>query len=414
MSDSEFFSAQEAAQRLGVQVRTLYLYIRQGKLEAQKTGKSFRIPKQEVFDFLSQNRTKGVLVVKVGTMVLLDEDGDLDLGVLKRYARDIAELWRDGWKVVLVSSGAMGAGLEVFSGESIKDRVLKKQVLAAVGQARLMHYYSDFFGKEGFKVAQVLLERDNFSDRKRFVSMRAVMTEALANGIVPIVNENDVIADKELRFGDNDELAALIAVMMGADRLVICSDVSGFFDCDPTTNTCAQVMKEISDIDEEVFKMCGKSISEHGMGGMFTKIQSMKMATQAGIEAFIINGKRKGNLLGAALDEHFVGTRFLAKKGDMKGFKKWLHAGALSFGKIVIDDGAVKALNNKKSLLLVGVKSIEGDFEKRDTVDVCNERGETVAVGLVNYSSEEMTAALKNGDKKRKKEVIHVDNILLV
>ena len=414
MSDSDFFTAEEAAKRLGVQVRTLYLYVRQGKIEAKKIGKTLRVSQQSVFDYLSQNSTKGVIVVKVGTQVLLDEDDQLDLNVLKRYAHDISEVWKDGWKVILVSSGAMGAGLEVFSGQTIKDRVLRKQVLAAVGQARLMQYYSDFFGKEGFKVAQVLLERDNFSDRKRFLSMRAVVTEAIHNGIVPIVNENDVIADKELRFGDNDELASLLAVMMDADKLVICSNVSGLFDCDPKKNACAQVVKEVSDIDEEIFQMCGTSISEHGMGGMFTKIQSMKMATQAGIEAFIINGKRKGNLVAAVSDEHFVGTRFLAKKGGMKSFKKWLHAGSLSFGRIIVDDGAAKALSKKKSLLLPGIKSISGDFEKRDTVDVYNEQGETIAVGLTDYSSRDLEAALRSSDKKGKREVIHVDNILLL
>ncbi|PIP65793.1 glutamate 5-kinase [Candidatus Peregrinibacteria bacterium CG22_combo_CG10-13_8_21_14_all_44_10] len=414
MSDSEFFTAEEAADRLGLQIRTLYLYIRQGKIKAQKVGKSLRVPKESVFDHLSQNRTKGVVVVKVGTQVLLDDDDQLDLNILKRYAHDISELSKDGWKIILVSSGAMGAGLEVFSGNTIKDRVLRKQVLASVGQARLMHYYSDFFAKEGYKVAQVLLERGNFSDRKRFVSMRAVVTEALANGIVPIVNENDVIADKELRFGDNDELAALMAVMMDADKLIICSSISGLFDCDPKKNSCAQVVSEVSNIDEEVLNMCGTSISEHGMGGMLTKIQSMKMATQAGIEAFIINGKQKNNLTDTIRGDSFVGTRFLAKKGGMKGFKKWLHAGALSFGKIIVDDGAAVALQKRKSLLLPGIKSIEGDFEKRDTVDVYNLEGDTVAVGIVNYGSKELYTELNRKEKRGKKEVIHVDNILLL
>ncbi len=414
MTVNDFLSTEEAADRLGIKVRTLYLYIRQGKIEAKKIGKSFRIPRQAVADFLSQNRTKGVIVVKVGTQVLLDEDHDLDLSVLKRYAKDISELWRNGWKVVLVSSGAMGAGKEIFAGKNIKDKVLRKQVLASVGQARLMHYYADFFSKEGLKVAQVLLERHNFSERRRFLSMRAVISEALANGIVPIVNENDVIADKELRFGDNDELAALIAVAMEAQKLVICSNVSGLFDCDPKTNTCAQVVKEVSDIDEEIFDMCGDSISDHGMGGMLTKLQAVKMATQYGAEGFIINGKRRGNLLGAALDEHFVGTRFLAKKKQLNRFKKWLHAGALSFGKIIIDEGAAKALLSKKSLLLPGIKSIEGKFEVRDTIDVYSENGVNIAIGLTNYSSEDLKKALDSSKKTGKKEVIHVDNILLV
>lgn len=414
MNDQEFFTAEEAAEMLGVQVRTLYLYIRQGKFDAKKIGKSFRIPKQEIYDYMSLNRTKGVLIVKVGTQVLLDDENDLDLNVLKRYSQDISKLQRDGWQVVLVSSGAMGAGKEVFQGESIKDNILRKQVLAAVGQARLMHYYADFFAKQGYKVAQALLERDNFSNRNRFLSIRSVITESLNNGIIPIVNENDVIADKELRFGDNDELASLLAVMMDAKKLMVCSSVEGLYDCDPTENKCAQVVKEVSEVSEETFEMCGGSVSEHGMGGMYSKLQASKVATQAGIETYVIDGKRKNNLIDAVNGEDFVGTKFLAKKGGLKSFKKWLHAGALSFGKIVVDHGAYQALMKKKSLLLVGVISVEGDFEEKDTIDVYTEKGENVAIGLSGYSSKELKESLRKMNKKDQKPVIHVDNLLIL
>ena len=240
------------------------------------------------------------------------------------------------------------------------------------------------------------------------------MAEALANGIIPIVNENDVIADKELRFGDNDELAALLAVMMDADKLVICSSVEGLYDCDPTKNKCARIVSEVSEISKETFDMCGGSVSEHGMGGMYSKIQSAKVATQAGIETFVLFGKRKGNLIAAINGEDFVGTKFLPRTKGLKTFKKWLYAGALSFGKIVVDDGAAKALLQKKSLLLPGVKSFQGDFEKRDTVDVYTEKGENIAVGLTSYSSEELKGALNLEDKKDRKPVVHLDNLLIL
>jgi len=412
MSDFEFFSTEDVAKMLGVQVRTVYLHVRAGKIPARKVGKSFKIPKKEFFEYLSQNRSKGVLVVKVGTQVLLDSDNELDLNVLRRFSSEIALLKREGWQVVLVSSGAVGSGREVFDGSLIKDKILQKQVLAAVGQARLMQYYSDFFGKEGLKVAQILLERDNFSDRKRFLSVRGVVSELLNNGVVPIVNENDVIADKELRFGDNDELATLLAVMLSAKKLIICSSISGLYNCDPVKNRNARVVKEVSDITEEVYEMCGKSISANGLGGMVSKLNSARLATRAGIETFIINGKKKGNLVDSVFDGCFEGTKFLAKQKGLKGFQRWLTAGALSFAKIIVDDGAANAILHKKSLLLVGVKSVEGEFDKRDTVDVYNQRGENLAIGISNYSFVELLSAIKSGDKKNKKEVIHANNVV--
>ncbi|MFA6527957.1 MAG: glutamate 5-kinase [Candidatus Gracilibacteria bacterium] len=414
MSDFEFFSTEEVAKMLGIQVRTVYLHVRSGRIPARKVGRSFKIPKKEFFDYLSQNRSKGIVVVKVGTQVLLDSENELDLNVLRRFSSEIALLKKEGWHVVLVSSGAVGSGREVFDGSLIKDKILQKQVLAAIGQARLMHYYSDFFGKEGLNVAQILLERENFSDRKRFLSVRGVVSELLNNGVVPIVNENDVIADKELRFGDNDELATLLAVMLGAKKLVICSSISGLYDCDPVKNKNARIVKEVADITEEIYQMCGKSVSTNGLGGMVSKLNSARLATRAGIETFVINGKRKGNLVDTVLDGCFEGTKFLAKEKGLKGFQRWLTAGALSFSKIVIDDGAAKALLNKKSLLLVGVKRVEGEFEKRDTVDVYNERGENLAVGVANYSSDELREALQLKDRKNKKEVVHADNVVVL
>ncbi|OGJ47329.1 glutamate 5-kinase [Candidatus Peregrinibacteria bacterium RIFOXYB12_FULL_41_12] len=355
-----------------------------------------------------------MLVVKVGTQVLLDSDNELDLNVLRMLSSEIALLRREGWHIVLVSSGAVGSGREVFDGALIKDKILQKQVLASIGQARLMHYYSEFFGNEGVKVAQILLERENFSDRKRFLSVRNVMSELLSSGIVPIVNENDVIADKELRFGDNDELATLLAVMLGAKKLVICSSIHGLCDCDPTLNKDAKVIKEVDIITEATYEMCGKSVSSNGLGGMVSKINSAKLATKAGIETFVINGKKKKNLVDTVMDRAFEGTKFFAQEQGLKGFQRWLTAGALSFSRIVVDDGAAEALLSKKSLLLVGVKGLEGEFEKRDTVDVYNERGENLAVGIVNYSSDELSEALKLEDKRNKKEVIHADNVVML
>lgn len=413
MNETDFISAEEAAKLLGIKVRTLYLNIREGKIKAQKVGKNFRINKNDIYHLLSYNKPKGLCVVKVGTQVLLEE-GELDLNTIKRFASDLSELRALGWQVILVTSGAVGAGREVFEGKSSKDLIVHKQVLASIGQARLMHYYSTFFEQKGFKVAQVLLERSNFSDRKRFISIRSVIQELLLNGIIPIVNENDVVANKELRFGDNDELSALLSIMMDASTLIICSSISGLYTGDPTRNPEAKLIREVTQIDAKAFDHCDSTVSTQGMGGMLSKLQAVKLTTNAGIDTYIVQGKKKHNTVDVITGKEYLGTHFLPQKKGLKRFKKWLHAGALSFGKIMVDEGAAEAIMSHRSLLLVGVREVLGDFEQKDPVDVLNAKGETIATGTINYSSDELKKALKQKEKRHQKEVIHVDNILVL
>jgi len=353
--------------------------------------------------------TKTILI-KVGTNVLTTTEGKLDLNLIKSLVDQISELKNNGHKVVLVTSGAVGAGLELNKFSSVKNKVIRKQMLAAVGQNYLMQIYSKYFETHDIVIAQALLSRSDFSIRKKYLNMKNTITALMDQGVVPVINENDVVSTEELSFSDNDILASYTAALIKADKLIILTVVDGLYDKDPSDKT-AKTIDRVTKIDEKTFGMCGKSKSSLGLGGMKSKISAANVATELGIEMIIANGKTQNlkNIVQGA----FKGTTFTPENNKKKSIYSWLLAGSAISGYLTIDNGAKKAILNNKSLLIVGIEKVEGNFKKGDTVEVCNKKGEKIAVGIVNLSSEILVKNLSQPKEslKNQKEVIHCDNL---
>lgn len=356
------------------------------------------------------------LVIKVGSRVLTTDEGMLDIEVVKNMVEQISHLYKQGRKIVLVSSGAAQCGREVLCLHKEDDPIVKKQMYTAIGQARLMRVYRELFEVKGIPVGQALLERTNFSIRKRYLNLKRTIEGLINHGVIPIINENDVVATRGLRFGDNDELASLLAVALDAERLLICSDVDGFYTNDPTIDPTAERIAVVESITGEMQKMAKDTSSHCGLGGMMSKLKVAKMATHWGIETWIVKGKQENCVLDV-LQNKDIGTRFLAEPNPAKDFHKWLASSALTCGAVIrIDEGAAKAIQDRKSLLLVGVQSIEGEFEKGEIVDVYCGDDWRVAVGVTNYNHLEVQEYLRTHKEDRRFQIplISTDNIVLV
>jgi glutamate 5-kinase len=362
------------------------------------------------------------LLVKIGSNILTSEDNGLDLERVQSIADDISSVRDSGYEVVVVSSGAVAAGMKKLElKEKPKDIVLK-QASAAVGQSSLMWAYEKSFNAHGLKVAQILLTRDDFADRKRYINSRNTLIALLSYGVIPVINENDTVATDEIRFGDNDHLASLVAGLIDAERLIILSDVDGLFSDDPGRNPGAKLIEVVEKITPEMEKGAGGAGSTVGTGGMFSKLLAAKRAVRHGITVNIINGRRKG-AISSLLEGVRHGTEFKPEKTRLSSKKGWIAYACRTKGSIVIDDGAAKALTRGgRSLLPSGVVSITGNFEAGDAVYCMDSRGNRVAKGLANYSSSEVD---KIKGKKTSEiegilgysysdEVIHRDNLVLL
>lgn len=358
---------------------------------------------------------KKLIIVKFGTGVLTTKTGNLDLVVVQKLVDQIAELYQEGYAILVVTSGAAACGREVLCFRDEKDPIVEKQMLTAIGQARLMQHYGRLFGEHGIPVAQALLERTNFSVRKRYLNLRNTLDGLIRHRVIPIVNENDVIATRGLRFGDNDELACLLAITLKARQLIICSDVNGLYTDDPRSNPEAKIIPEVTSINDELKKMAKNSSSGVGLGGMLSKLKVAKQATHFGVETWIVYGKREHCIRDVVVGNGF-GTKFLAEPNPAKDWQRWLSSAALSSGgNITVDAGAAQAIKDRKSLLLVGIKSISGEFSAGDIVDV-NNGEDRVAIGISGYGDTELQAFLsgqKDG-KRFKKEVVHADNMVII
>lgn len=358
--------------------------------------------------------TKTILI-KVGTAVLTTSEGKLDLNLIRSLVDQISELKKNGYKVVLVTSGAVGAGLELNKFSSVKNKVIRKQMLAAVGQNYLMQIYSKYFKTHDVIIAQALLSRSDFSIREKYLNMQNTLLNLLDQSVVPIINENDVVSTEELSFGDNDILASYTAALIKADKLIILTVVDGLYDKDPSDKT-AKTIEKVAKITNETFGMCGKSKSSLGSGGMKSKISAANISMELGIEMIIANGKTQN--LKDIVEGKFKGTTFTPENSKKKSVYSWLIAGSAIAGHLTIDDGAAKAIVNHKSLLIVGIEKIEGNFKEGDTVEVCNNEGERIAVGIINFSSEALVKILSQPKGKEplknQKEVIHCDNLKIL
>jgi len=351
------------------------------------------------------------ILIKIGTNALTDQKGRLDYGIIKNLVKQIAALYKQGYAQVLVTSGAIGSGEEIVDLKE-KNSLLKKQMLAAIGQSRLMNVYNKEFNKYKINVAQALLMRSDFADRQKYLNIKATLTGLLEHKVIPIINENDVVATTEIETTNNDVLATLTASMINAQEIIMLSDIDGFYTSDPRENKNAELIQEVKKITPEFEKMCGSKISKGGRGGFGVKLEAAKFATQIGIEFYVVNGKRKDIILDVIKGE-FVGTKFKPQAKKVTGFRQWLLLGAQGGGAIQIDRGAFKALQNKKSLLAVGVKKVLGEFKAKDVINIFDEKMLKVAAGVSNYSSKELQNALDKKDKKNLKEVVHCDNIVI-
>lgn len=350
------------------------------------------------------------IVVKVGTGVMVDSSGKLDHKILKQLVSQMASLHKIGHDLILVSSGAVGAGREIASFKK-EDPIIQKRMLAAVGQARLMEYYTHAFKKYGIKVAQILPLRADFHHREKYLTIRDTLERLMANRMISILNENDTLASADLCFSDNDNLAALTAVAVKAHHLVFLTDIKGLYDGDPQTNKNAKLIKEVPRITPEMKQKCSKRSGCLGLGGMINKLMSIEMATRACIKADICYGRAKNALIKAVHNQN-PGTHFPAlcsvDKSKYLGKKAWLAAGVVPTGTIMIDQGAYQALKQHKSLLAVGIKEILGEFNSSDVVTILNPQKIPVGTGMVHYSSGTLKSA-----KKFPKPVIHADDLVL-
>ena len=330
------------------------------------------------------------IVVKVGSQVLCRPDGNLDSAVLVALCRDLSRLLDEGREVVLVSSGAVASGRGALADASAG---VGKQALAAIGQPLLMARYRQLFEAHGRHVAQILLTHADLGDRSRFLHARRVMAELMAAGILPIVNENDTVAVEELKFGDNDALAAQVAHVVSADAVVLLTEVDGLFTADPRVDPQATLLASVDFGDEQVLAMAGLGTSQFGTGGMRSKVLAARKAGAVGVLAAIAHGKKPGNLMRLMAGEN-VGTLFRPAPEPLTGKRSWIATSLRPRGTLHVDAGAAKALREGgRSLLPIGVVRVQGVFQVGDPVQVCDPQGEVVGRGLTRYDSEDASRA---------------------
>ncbi len=331
------------------------------------------------------------VVIKIGSRVLTDSSGALDMSVIGEICDEIAMLRHQGLEIIVVSSGAIAAGRSELGLKDKPRTIPHKQAAAAVGQTRLMQAYEKSLAPQGFKVAQVLLTSEDLGSRQRFLNARATLDALLGFGIIPIINENDTVVVDEIKFGDNDNLSALVTNVAEAHLLLILTDIEGFFSADPHTHPEATLVPLIKAVTREVERAAGDSGSAVGTGGMATKVAAAKKAGKNGVATIMVSGKRRGVIV-AALQGEEVGTLFLPSGIGINRRKHWIAYTLRPSGRIIVDDGARNALVKKgKSLLPSGIVRVEGRFERGACVRLCGLDGIEFARGLSDYSSGEST-----------------------
>ena len=363
------------------------------------------------------------IVIKVGTSTLTAGTAKLCLPQITALAQQVAAVVARGGKIALVSSGAIAVGREYLGSPALPKTIPGKQMLAAIGQPRLMNVYEQLFAIYGLKVAQVLLTREDISDRRRYINARNTLDALLDQGVVPIINENDTVAVDEIRIGDNDNLSALVANLIEADLLVILTDQAGLFSANPARSKNAKLIAEIreAEIPDWIWQAAGGAQNGLGTGGMFTKLQAAEVARRSGTDVVIAKGTEP-EILRRLLEGEALGTRIYATVDKLESRKRFMLAGAVQRAGIRIDEGAAKALAAGGSLLPVGVKEVYGKFERGDIVRVKDPAGKDRALGLVNYSSEDMQKIAGRRSSEIEKllgyaygdEVVHHNNMTLL
>jgi glutamate 5-kinase len=360
------------------------------------------------------------VVVKVGSAVLAGRDG-LSRKVLYDLSDDIFGLWQKGMEVVLVSSGAIASGMKKIGLPRRPDSISQKQAVAAVGQCSLMLAWEKAFGRHGQKVAQILITRDDFNHRGRYLNARNTIFTLLSWRIIPIINENDTVVTEEIKFGDNDSLSAMVTDLLDAHFLVILTDEEGLYDNDPRTDENATLIKVVGRVNRETLKHAGSKPGSLGTGGMESKIRAGRKASLGGVPVVIANGSKPG-ILKEIFRGKEEGTLFLPQDVNLCSRKRWIAFTKAPKGEIVVDRGAQKALlGGGKSLLPSGIREVRGHFGHGDSVVVLNEESEELGVGMVNYDAGDIRKimGLKTTEIesilgfRHDDEVIHRDNLVI-
>ncbi|MHB8684749.1 MAG: glutamate 5-kinase [Dehalococcoidia bacterium] len=335
------------------------------------------------------------IVAKLGTNLLTGGTDRLDAGVMSALVSQAVRLIDERREVIIVTSGAIAAGRERLGPVKERRDIPFRQVLASVGQGRLMQAYDGLFAAHGRVVAQTLLSKRDLHDRAGYLNARNTLLGLLEMGVAPIVNENDAVAIDEIadaRIGDNDNLSALVANLIDADALVMLTDIDGLYTADPRRDRAATLIPRVDRITREVEQIAGVSETARGTGGMVTKLQAAKLATGGGSDVYIADGREPDALYRIGIGEH-IGTLLPARGSRMESRKRWMLAGLGTKGRIVVDAGAARALlDQRRSLLPAGVREVQGPFKRGDTVNICLPEGSVIACGITNYDDRDLTA----------------------
>ncbi|WP_214481808.1 glutamate 5-kinase [Bacillus sp. SM2101] len=356
------------------------------------------------------------IVVKIGSSSLTTADGELSKQKIAYFANEMFELYKSGYKIILVTSGGVAAGFKQIGYKSRPKQLFEKQAAAAVGQALLMQAYNDVFSKHNCTTAQILLTRANFTNRKQMHNASMAIEELLRQKTIPIINENDTVSVEELNFGDNDTLSALVANLVKANQLLIFTDTDGLYTADPRKDGNAKKIDVVEEITEDMFNNAGDAGSSVGTGGMRSKIEAARIAMRGGVLVFVGRAREYLDMM-KAVNGNGKGTYFHTHLNNLPMKKQWVGFHSMSHGTITVDNGAEHALSScGKSLLPVGVTTVEGDFDPGHVVEVINENEHVIGRGVVNYASWQLKAVVglsteevKNRIDVQRIEVIHRD-----
>jgi len=356
------------------------------------------------------------IIVKIGTGVLTDKTGKLDEEVIHGIVDELCGLLNANKEILIVSSGSIGAGMWLLNLKRRPSDLAELQSMASIGQTRLMDTYNKYFNKKGYLTGQILLTQDDFDNRRRYLNIKYTINTLLKHRAIPIINENDTISTDEIKCGDNDRISSLVADLIGADTLIILTNVDGVIGKD------GNLIHEIEHVTDEIKALVNKQCGTLGTGGMHTKIMAADFAARSGIGCYIVNGRKK-NILSDILSGRGKGTYFKPKVSNVTARKRWIGFSSKARGMITVDDGARTALVEKhKSLLSAGITAIKGDFKAGDIIGISTKNGTEIARGITNYSSKEIAKikGVKTRDiegilgYKDHDEVIHCDNLLVL
>ncbi len=365
------------------------------------------------------------IVAKLGTSLLTGGSDHLDEDIMSRLVAQVAQLHRQGLEMLVVSSGAIASGRYKLGLTREFRGIPFKQVLASVGQNRLMQAYEQLFSQYDVTVAQALLTKADLSDRAGYLNARNTLLALLELRVLCIVNENDVVAVDEIqeaKFGDNDNLSAMVANLVDADLLIILTDTAGLYSADPQRHPAAHLISQVDSIDTDIERLAAETPTSLGTGGMITKIEAAKLATASGVTVVIADGRESNIILQLAAGEA-IGTRFLPAASKLESRKRWMLSGLSTKGKLVVDSGAALAIRRqKRSLLAAGIEQVEGNFQRGDIVNIYDSYRSRLGCGIINYSSADIQA-IKGAHSKKiatllgydyGSEVVHRNNLVLL